>query len=169
MMKLISGVNQEKGSVMIVALLILVLLTVIGISATTTSTTEVQIATNDQLNKMVFYAADAGLEVGRRVLSDLKAANPGNWDNLLSGTTFTWQDTGGNDVTVGTLNDVVYATSNRQVGNVTFTLTIQDNTDWDGRADVDSDNMVNLTSTATYRNAQAQVQALVRYTGPDWG
>jgi hypothetical protein len=53
--------NNEKGSVLIIAVMILVLLTVIGISAITTSNIEVQISGNDKINKMVFYAADSGI------------------------------------------------------------------------------------------------------------
>ena len=46
MNKLISPLNNENGSVIIVAILLLVLLTLIGIAGTNTSTTEIQIATN---------------------------------------------------------------------------------------------------------------------------
>ena len=53
-------VANEKGSAIIVALLVLVLLTIIGMSATTNSNTELQITTNSQLYKMAFYAAESG-------------------------------------------------------------------------------------------------------------
>jgi hypothetical protein len=114
----------------------------------------------------VFYGADAGLEVGRRVLNDIKVANPGNWDNLLAGTAFTWQDTGGNNVSVSTLDQVIDATWNRNVGLATFNLQVVDNDDLDGNPLIDTDNVVFLTSTATYRNAQARIRASVHYTGP---
>ncbi|WP_299978193.1 pilus assembly PilX N-terminal domain-containing protein [Desulfobacula sp.] len=52
--------NNEKGSVLVIAIIFLMLLTVIGIFATTTSTIEIQISGNDKINKMVFYAADSG-------------------------------------------------------------------------------------------------------------
>ena len=52
--------NNEKGSVLLTAVIFLMLLTVIGIFATTTSTIEIQISGNDKINKMVFYAADSG-------------------------------------------------------------------------------------------------------------
>jgi len=157
---------NEKGSVIVVAMIILALLTLIGISATTTSTTETNIATNDQLNKMVFYTADAGIEVGRQMLNSLKAANPAAWDRLLAGTAFAWQDSNGNPIMVSTLNQVVDATSNRQVGLGTFTLQVSDNDDLDGNLLVDTDDTLILTSTGSGRNAQAQIQVTVRYTGP---
>ena len=53
--------RNEKGSTLIVALMILVLLTLIGIAATNTSTTEIQIAGNDKAYKQAFYNADGGV------------------------------------------------------------------------------------------------------------
>ena len=158
--------KSENGSVLVVALLMMVLLTLIGISASNTSTTEMQISSNEQLNRMVFYAAEAGLNVGRQVLSDLKLANPGNWDSMLAGTAIAWQDADGNNVNVSTLDQVVDATWTRTVGQTTFNLQVQDNDDLDGNPLIDTDNIVLLTSTATYRNARAQIQAAVRYRGP---
>jgi Tfp pilus assembly protein PilX len=161
-----SILSNEKGSVIVVAMIILALLTLIGVSAVTTSTTEVNIAANDQLNKMMFYTADAGSEVGRQMLNSLKAANPGAWDLLLSGATFTWRDSNGNSVAVNNLNQVVDATANRQVGLGTFTLQVSDNDDLDGNLLVDTDDTIILTSTGSGPHAQAQVRVTVRYTGP---
>jgi Tfp pilus assembly protein PilX len=158
--------GNEKGSVIVVAMIILALLTLIGISATTTSTTEMNIATNDQLNKMVFYTADAGIEVGRQMLNSLKSANPAAWDRLLSGTAFAWRDSNGTPIMVSSLNQVVDATASRQVGSGTFTLQVSDNDDLDGNPLVDTDDTLILTSSGSHRNAQAQIQVAVRYTGP---
>jgi len=61
----------EEGSVLVLAVVILVLLTIIGISATTTSTIEMQIAGNERTHKQNLYKAEAAgveaawhLEVG---------------------------------------------------------------------------------------------------------
>jgi hypothetical protein len=56
--------NNEKGSILLISLLILVLLTIIGIAATNTSTIEILISGNDKLHKMAFHEADGGTEVG---------------------------------------------------------------------------------------------------------
>lgn len=56
--------NNEAGSAIVLALLILAVLTIIGVSSITTSTTEIQIDTNDRLAKMAFYAAEGGTEIG---------------------------------------------------------------------------------------------------------
>lgn len=51
--------SDEQGSVMVIALLILVLLTIIGISATTTSQIEIQNSGNKKFHKTAFYSAEA--------------------------------------------------------------------------------------------------------------
>ena len=52
-------VNQN-GSALLLALLILMMLTLMGISATTTSTIGVQLAGNEKNHEMAFYAAESG-------------------------------------------------------------------------------------------------------------
>lgn len=63
--------KDEQGSVLIVALLILVLLTVIGISATTTTNIETQISGNDKFHKIAFYNADSGIFPTAKVISSI--------------------------------------------------------------------------------------------------
>lgn len=52
--------SNENGSVLVVALIMLVLLTLIGISATTTSEIETKIAGNERAFKRNLYLAEAG-------------------------------------------------------------------------------------------------------------
>jgi len=62
--------HNETGSVTIIAaLMILVILTLIGISATSTTTVELQIAANDQYHKVAFYNADSGLYGSPKLVS----------------------------------------------------------------------------------------------------
>ena len=63
-----SIVNNKRGSALVIALLMLVVLTLIGISATTTTTFELQIAGNDKLFKRAFYAADGATEMGGELI-----------------------------------------------------------------------------------------------------
>ena len=56
-----SPLNNEKGSVIVAALFILVIVTILGIAASNTSTLELQIASNDQFIKMAFYNADSAV------------------------------------------------------------------------------------------------------------
>ncbi len=64
--------QNQDGSVTIVAgLLILVVLTLIGISATNTTKVELQIAANDQFSKIAFFNSDSGLYGAPKVISTI--------------------------------------------------------------------------------------------------
>jgi len=147
-------IRDERGAVLVIALVILGYLTIIGILAATTSTTDIQIANNEKLHNIVFYAADSGIEVGRAALNDLKVADAGSWDNLLQGVT--------------TLDDAIDAHGSRNMGPATFTLAVQDNEDLDGSNQVDTDNTIFLTATGflqSHANVQTRIRATVHYTG----
>ena len=73
-------INNSNGGVTIAALLILAVLTIIGISSISTSNMEVQIATNDKVHKMSFYAADGGSELGTELL-ELNIACPSGFSS----------------------------------------------------------------------------------------
>lgn len=66
--------ENERGSVLVIALLMLVFLTLIGISATMTSQIEIQIARNEEFHKEAFFNADSGVyatpKIIRRTLDD---------------------------------------------------------------------------------------------------
>ena len=59
MKDLISTCNNQNGIAIIIVLMVLALITVAGLMATRTSTTELQISTSDQVHKISFYAAEA--------------------------------------------------------------------------------------------------------------
>jgi len=63
----------------VLALIMLALLTLLGISATMTSSIEVQIAGNDDRYKKALYEADGGTEVGFEMLEQ-NIACPGGFD-----------------------------------------------------------------------------------------
>ena len=60
--------KNEDGTVLIIALMILVMLTVIGISASNIANIEIQIAGNEKFYKTAFYAADGGSEIGAELV-----------------------------------------------------------------------------------------------------
>jgi hypothetical protein len=60
MMKMTTLLKKDQGSVIVAAMLILVLLTIIGIAAISTSRTELNITSNTQLHKMAFVTAESG-------------------------------------------------------------------------------------------------------------
>jgi uncharacterized protein YycO len=81
-MKPVSAIDNQRGSALVVALLMLVVLTLIGISATTTTTFELQIATNDKLFKSAFYAADGATEMCGEVIE--QNIEQRNWANEIA-------------------------------------------------------------------------------------
>jgi type IV pilus assembly protein PilX len=68
--------SNEEGSVLILALIMLVLLTMIGISATTTSMIETRIAGNERVYKRNFYAAEAAVMQGAQNMEQTDLQNP---------------------------------------------------------------------------------------------
>jgi len=58
-MKVTAPLQNENGIALIIALMLLVLLTLLGMAATTTSVVEIQIAGNDKIYKKNFYMAEA--------------------------------------------------------------------------------------------------------------
>ena len=58
------GLNNEKGMVWVLALLMLLVLTLLGIGSVSTSIFETNISGNDRFGADAFYAAEAGIHVG---------------------------------------------------------------------------------------------------------
>ena len=75
---------QEGGFALILAILSLMLLTFLGLTLATTTSTELQIATNYRWSQQALYNAEAGLEAARIVLSNVAKDNPSaGWGTLL--------------------------------------------------------------------------------------
>lgn len=76
--------DNPDGLVTMAALLFLIILTIVGTSAISSSNMEVQIATNDEIHKITFYAADGGADLGTELL-ELNIACPTGFanDNLV--------------------------------------------------------------------------------------
>jgi len=75
-------VRNEDGSVMVISIVILALLTIIGIAVTTTSSIELQIAGNDRIYKENFYLAEGAAMMLAQILEneDIKDDNFPNPD-----------------------------------------------------------------------------------------
>ena len=54
--------NKQRGAVLVISLLLLVVITTLAISGMNTATTELAMARNDQNNEYAFQAAETGLE-----------------------------------------------------------------------------------------------------------
>ncbi len=74
-MERVLRINDEKGSIMVVSLIILVLATMIGIAATITASLELQISGNDVRYAENFYRAEASAMLGARAIEDTPDAD----------------------------------------------------------------------------------------------
>ncbi len=54
--------RSKRGAALIIAMLLLIILTVLGLAGVQTSTTEIEIAANERRAQCALYAADAGLQ-----------------------------------------------------------------------------------------------------------
>ena len=70
MQKMISNINNEDGSAIIIAILILVLLTIIGTSATQNTVIELAIVRNDLVHKEQLYRADGAVMQASQWIED---------------------------------------------------------------------------------------------------
>ncbi len=61
---------QEQGSVLVIALILLVLLTVVGISASKNTETEIMIAGNERVHKQNFYLAEGATTQAVQIMED---------------------------------------------------------------------------------------------------
>jgi len=126
-------INNNKGSVINVALLILILIFLVGIGLNKISTTDIKIASNMKTEATTFYESDAGLDAASELVElnvvcpkgfgdDTTDGLPGGWENI-EGTfmvTDTWfwlrdnaaEPTGNPDpdqVLAGTFNEDIVA------------------------------------------------------------
>ncbi len=93
--------RNEQGFLLIVTMLILVVLTVIGLSALDTSTFEVQIANNDRWSKVAFNAADGAVYSTANLLEDtISATGDVTYGGLISYTGFNTMNPTLNNVAV---------------------------------------------------------------------
>jgi len=98
---------SDDGSILIVALIMLVLITLMGISATSTTNIELQIAGNDMLQKVNLYNAEASSMIAVQVLDGTDLETPPSWVAAagsvplddIRGESF-WGDGGGATITV---------------------------------------------------------------------
>jgi hypothetical protein len=77
--------EEQRGVVLIVALMVLAVLSVLGLAFLSTAATENSIAVNYRNHVQAFYAAEAGLESGMARLKTLLRTNPAPTDAQLAG------------------------------------------------------------------------------------
>jgi len=75
------AIHNEDGTVMVISLLIMAILTILGLSAIDTSTIEVQVTHNEQIYKKNFYKAEAAVIAAAQ---NLELATPAQLSNVSS-------------------------------------------------------------------------------------
>jgi hypothetical protein len=80
------SLKDEGGSIILVAVVMLALVLLIGMAATTAAVLNMQMAGNERRHKIAFYEADGGTEASQEIL-ELNIACPGGFssDDLLIG------------------------------------------------------------------------------------
>ncbi len=88
MQRLISNLNNEKGSAIVIALIVLVMLTIIGTVSTSNTVFELQIVRNEAIYRRNFYRAESAIvEAAQRLETS------GSADLLPITTTYNWLNT----------------------------------------------------------------------------
>jgi hypothetical protein len=164
--------KNEAGSVMVAAIMILVLLTIVGMAAMNTSTTESHLATNTLLYERAFYAAEAGFEHAKGVLkvpyteqnqANIAAGNPGSWSFALDGSGVIQgldPAADSDDDGVGDFQGGVVLLQ-PLLGGISYTVTIWNNDDG-GSPTVDTDGKMMIRTVATGpRGAVCAIESLI--------
>ncbi|MFZ0133617.1 MAG: pilus assembly PilX N-terminal domain-containing protein [Desulfobacterales bacterium] len=172
------NMSGEKGSVLVVTLMVLALLSIVAFAAVRSSTTEVQIAGNELLHQKYFFTADAGLDHALRLLEKryqavntlaVRSGQAGNWNFAFSGS----------DQMAGTSDDAVdrngdglgsYAegavwVERAEIDGISYRITLWNNDDSavGGSFDDDRDGLVWIRSDATGRKGGgASLQMLLQ-------
>ncbi|MBW2621477.1 MAG: pilus assembly PilX N-terminal domain-containing protein [Deltaproteobacteria bacterium] len=61
--------RKEEGTVLIMALLLMAVMSIIGFTASMTSRTEITISYNTRVSRQAFYAGDSGIEISPKIVS----------------------------------------------------------------------------------------------------
>ncbi len=83
--------KNQKGVALVIALMMLLILTLIGINAVTTTTFETSIVGNQRVYNTAFYGADGGLDDFRaRAPNDstILIANTGSYNQIITGSPY---------------------------------------------------------------------------------
>jgi PilX N-terminal len=147
----------RRGSALILALIVILVLSIIGIGIAYLTTTEDRISGNDKVVKTGFYSAEAGLRNGERLVETFLSAG-GKVDALFTGTT-TYTPPGGGwtayalKTTAGVeIKDVfIQSVPGDPSGRGVYTLYVRNNKeDTAGGPSHDTDKKINIIAVGEY-------------------
>jgi len=182
-----AGGRRQAGFVLVATLVVLLLLIVLGVSITTNSSLELQVAGNEVRYQQAFYAADAGVQSGIAALTYLfqdsvtgtitnlnpllenhccdadNGCTPSDYGIDCSSLTDLVDDDGNTLSGINDLNEYLDTGGGRVLGSAQYSLTLVNNSDDpSGSMVVDGDGILLLTSTGSLTNrtsTQISVQA----------
>ena len=147
------SLNNEQGTAVVIALIMLCVLTIIGVAAIDTSTIETIIAGVEKERQGSFYAAEAGIEHVKGMLTSLfvsrnaaKMAGGGDpdWDFALNGSESGISAATGANYSGG----ADWITNGDGGAGYTYTVRIWNNVDSSGSATNDTDAKIYARSTS---------------------
>ena len=164
--------NNDRGSVIVAALMMLALLTIIGFAATNMSSTELNISTNSLLYERAFYTAEAGLERAKESLrapfidqnkAQIASGGEGDWSFALDGS-LDGYSAAVTDPELGVPAVLWVATDN--LNGVTYSVRIWDNADevpgpQDYTSDQDGLIYVRADAVGAERGGRCSIEELV--------
>ena len=162
-------INDQRGSVIVAALMMLALLTIIGFAATNMSTTELNISTNALLYERAFFTAEAGLQRAKESLrtqfDDFNGAQIASglqpvWDFALNGAGGFPAAAMDSEIGVQAVEFISADTLN----GVTYRVRFWDNDDGDGDRLADVDGKIYVRADATgpaTRGGRCSIEELV--------
>ena len=145
--KKISG--DQRGLVLIAALVLMSVIALIGTTAYVVTSTDIQIATNYKTNRIAFHLAQAGADLARHELSnggDLDGNTTNDYTQVFAGTLVTWDST-------ATLDDL----QSGATGTVTIAQDASDTT------------LAVITSEATFNSSKKTIKYGVRKYSATFG
>lgn len=143
-------IRDERGVASVIALLVAALLYLMGVMFLSVSSTESTMASSRTNGLTAFYLSDAGIEHARRSLQGKDLSQ------VLDGTTPVFA--GGNTVNLAGGSYTVQVTNNILANGFPLSTIPADSS---ASATVDSDGIIVVTSTGTFRNATQVVEAVV--------
>jgi hypothetical protein len=167
--------GNEKGSVIIAAVMVLALLTIITFMAMNTSNTELQISSNALIYKKTFYAAEAGLEHVMKLIEGpfvahnapkVETGARADWNFALDGSNVN----PANDLNADNIGeydpdyDGAVWINAAAIGGVTYTVSLWNNDDTalGGDFQNDADGLVWIQSDAVHRRgSRVSIRVLV--------
>jgi hypothetical protein len=163
--------NNDRGSVIVAALMILALLTIVGFAATNMSSTELNISTNSLLYERAFYTAEAGLERAKESLrapfidqntAQIASGGEGDWTFALDGS-LDGYNAAVNDPELGV--PAVLWIAQKELNGVTYSVRIWDNDDDPGpqdyTTDIDGRIFVRADAVQMARGGRCSIEELV--------